>query len=134
MMPTGKKIMLVDDDVVTNMVNTRLINKHSNCIVESYALSMQALEYLKIKSRSASEDLPQIILLDINMPAMDGWEFLEEFQKLPSHFTDSCDVLILSSSVDRDDVAKSKTYSVVKDFLCKPLTLEAIRGFASPGS
>lgn len=128
-MLTGKNIMLIDDDEVNNMINTILIGKFCNANVQTYTRGSLALDWLK--SGSTPDDFPQILLLDVNMPAMDGWDFLEEFQKLPVSVTSSCQIFLLSSSVDHDDVARSKTYGMVKGFFSKPLTIEVINKLSS---
>lgn len=69
---------------------------------------------------SSHSKLPGVIFLDLNMPVMDGWDFLDEFRKLsvPS----KVDIYILSSSIDPADTTRAKQYAEVRDFLVKPLT------------
>lgn len=73
----------------------------------------------------AGEKLPDIILLDLNMPIMDGWEFLDEFTKIKT--TKKITIYIITSSVDPADVDKAKEYDNVNNYLVKPITLEALK-------
>ncbi|MCF4102535.1 response regulator [Gillisia sp. M10.2A] len=74
---------------------------------------------------TAKEQLPDIILLDLNMPIMDGWQFLDEFIQIP------CDteitIYIVSSSIDPADVIRAKTYDRVNNYIVKPITIERLK-------
>ena len=85
-----------------------------------------ALEFLK-KER----DAPELIFLDINMPSMTGWEFLEYFDKLDDIIKNHFKIYILSSSVDQRDKDKANTNSYIKGFISKPLTREIILSVAT---
>lgn len=122
-----KRILLLDDDPITNMINTKLITRDFDLDVTSYTNAQETLSYLQRLAESAPQNLPGVIFLDINMPIMDGWEFLEKLQKFPEDVLSKCKVFMLTSSIDLDDIAKSKTYNVVKNFISKPLTTEKIR-------
>lgn len=124
---TVKQILLVDDDSITNMINTKLITRDFDCRVTAYTNAQETLTYLRGLAEDTPDDMPEVIFLDVNMPVMDGWEFLEEFQRFPERSLDKCSVIMLTSSIDYDDIEKSKKYSVVKDFVSKPLTREKIR-------
>lgn len=125
---TGNKgIMLIDDDAVTNMLNTKIIKMNFNFDVRDYANAQVALEQLKQCCQSFPEKLPFIIFLDINMPIMDGWEFLEEFQKLPKEAREKSKVIMLTSSIDVEDIEKAKTFPVVSNFVSKPLTPQKLK-------
>lgn len=73
---------------------------------------------------SANEKLPDVILLDLNMPVLDGWQFLEEFTKI------RCEkkiiIYLVSSSVDPEDLLKAKSYELVSDYIVKPVTIEKL--------
>ena len=70
---------------------------------------------------------PDVVLLDINMPIMNGWEFLDEYTRLNIDPLNKCKVYIISSSVFSNDINKARSYPVVKDFVSKPLNVEKIK-------
>ncbi|MCK8522274.1 response regulator [Aquimarina sp. D1M17] len=74
---------------------------------------------------SNNEKLPDVILLDLNMPILDGWQFLDEFIKIPCE--KKIIIYIVSSSVDPQDILKAKTYELVSDYIVKPVTVEKLK-------
>ncbi|ESU26552.1 hypothetical protein FLJC2902T_25230 [Flavobacterium limnosediminis JC2902] len=75
-------------------------------------------------------DIPDIILLDIEMPQMDGWDFLSELFRIEEHFHKEATIYIASSSIAIEDKMKAKNYPCVKDFLSKPMNLEKLTAIA----
>ncbi|MEP7169121.1 MAG: response regulator [Bacteroidota bacterium] len=118
-------VLLIDDDPMSNMINERIIQiaKFSPGVT-SCLEGNEALEYLQKLIKTDLTKFPNIILLDIAMPEMDGWEFLEEFKKFPEFILNACKVCMLSSSIDQHDIDKSRSYKMVYDFISKPLTVE----------
>lgn len=113
-------IMLVDDDVMTNQFNKLIIKKlHPEAEIIDYGNAIDAIEHLK----DSSKLMPEIIFLDLNMPGMNGWDFMEEYQKLGL----SAEVLVLTSSQEEADKDKSKTYNKITGFERKPLSLERFK-------
>jgi CheY-like chemotaxis protein len=117
-------IMLVDDEPIFNFLNEEIIRfSNVSAQVSSFISPRQALEWLQ---QHDADQWPGVILLDINMPLMTGWEFLNEFENLPGALTGRCKVFILSSSTDPRDVVRSKSYKSVYQFYEKPLTPETL--------
>lgn len=116
-----KKTYIIDDDSIFVFVLKKLLEKHKDFgKVVDFKNGMEALETLLAKDA----ELPSIILLDLNMPLIDGWQFLEKLEDYPQK--DQLNVFILSSSIDVNDLDKSKKYSVVKDFVSKPVNHEKL--------
>lgn len=115
-------VFLVDDDPINNLINRRLLGKTGiSSRIEEFEGGQGALD--KINELDAKENL--IIFLDINMPVLNGWEFLDCYLRL---YPNRCDkIVILSSSIDFQDRQKADEYGIVSGFLEKPLTIEKIR-------
>jgi CheY-like chemotaxis protein len=118
-----KKINLtyiIDDDQIFVFVLKKIIDKIDNFkIVVDFKNGEDVLKILSNK-----ETVPDIILLDINMPIIDGWQFLERLEKFPNK--DQFKIYIMSSSIDTNDIEKAKTFSMVKDFISKPINNEKL--------
>lgn len=95
-------------------------------IITIYDSPRGAIDYLLLH-KTAMEHLPDIILLDIYMPEMDGWEFIQEFQKIRDQLTKNIEIHIISSSNHPKDLDRAKTFPEVKAYLQKPVTLEALQ-------
>jgi len=119
-------IMLIDDDPDDNFYHKRVIKKCDAAdTVITKQTGMDALEYLKSKNNS-NHIHPDLIFLDINMPGMNGWEFLEEYNKMDEQFQSRAIVVMLSTSDNPDDKMKAKLYNGISDFKSKPLTKEML--------
>lgn len=119
------KVLIIDDDPILIMVCTRLM-KITGFSEEVMAAreGKEAAEMLKNLIGQPAEALPAVILLDINMPVMNGWELLEEYLQIIDQFNAIIPVFMLSSTIDQADFDKAKSYHVVKGFYSKPLTKE----------
>lgn len=119
--------LLIDDDKFTSFYNEKIVNKHQHFgTVVSVTNGKAALEYLQ--SAIEGEALkPDIIFLDINMPAMNGWEFIEAYNNMfAPKFTANIKLVILTTSSSPDDFEKSKQYSIVNSYINKPLSLPVL--------
>jgi CheY-like chemotaxis protein len=122
-------ILLVDDHEAENYYNNFILSEAgvSNHIKTAFN-GVEALEYLKNSAENNQNDLypkPELILLDINMPRMNGFEFLEEYKKIDEDVKSSTTVIMLTSSSYDDDHIRAAQFKDVKEYLIKPLTIEA---------
>src|SRR6185436_6084296 len=115
-------VMLVDDNETDNFISKRIIEITDFADrVEVKNSGKSALDYLA-ENQNSPENLPNIIFLDINMPVVDGFVFLYEFEKFRELVRTKCKVIILSSSDTQRDIDKIVNNNYVIKFITKPLT------------
>jgi len=119
-------ILLIDDDEPTNFLH-ELIIREMGCTenIVTVQSGKKALEYLK-SQRNGKYPQPDLIFLDINMPAMNGWEFLEEYKKLHHSQKGKVVVVMLTTSLNPDDEERANSCEEIDDFKIKPLTQEML--------
>lgn len=114
-----KTIYIIDDDPIYQLVTEKLIQK-SNLFQKSvhFRNGYDALNYLK-----DSGSLPEVILLDIEMPQIDAWGFLEEVEPILESLGGTCEIHIVSSSIAAEDSMRAQSYPLVTSFMSKPIDL-----------
>ena len=119
-------IMLVDDNPDDNFFHERAIkeNNPADIVITKY-MAMDALEYLKIEKEGSP--YPDLIFLDINMPSMNGWEFLEQYDCLDKKLQSRAIIIMLTTSENPDDLLKAQGWACVSDYRSKPLTVEIMK-------
>jgi CheY-like chemotaxis protein len=124
-------ILLIDDDIATNFINKKIIQKAN--IIEHIQVALngrEAIDYLcnqgKFESIENKYPQPQLILLDINMPVMDGWEFIETYRNLDIANKENIVIVMLSSSFNPADKAKAESIPEISAFRQKPMSKEAL--------
>ncbi len=126
--PKVKLAVLIDDNDIDLFVQKRFIeiNRFAGQVI-TFRSPLEALDYLSKKN-----ELPEIIFLDLNMPVMDGFEFMERFVTLPEGVTQYCQVVILTSSSSSADRERALRFTAVIDFVSKPLgahSLEKVNSY-----
>lgn len=119
--------MLVDDNPHDNFFHERLIkkdNKADNII--SMESAQKALDYLKEAEHQGSKPRPNIIFLDVNMPGMKGWDFIDELIKLDIEYLEEIIVTMLTSTEDPEEKKKAEKFNFISGFKTKPLTSEIL--------
>lgn len=115
--------MLIDDDENDNFFHERAIKKANLDIsVIEKTTAMSALEYLK----SNNKTIPDLIFLDINMPCMNGWEFLDQYILLDKELKSQIVIVMLTTSCNPDDIEKAKSNNLISEYITKPLTHDMV--------
>ncbi len=126
-MATFSKVLLIDEDATNNLIfkklatSTKLTDNLVTCIS-----AMDALNYLNDCVKT-NDMLPEVVFLDLKMPVMSGWEFLDEYQKIKASFGAQVRIFILSTSNNPDDFKRAKTYPDVEEYLVKPLSIKILK-------
>jgi len=122
--PKFEKVMIIDDNIIDLYVSSRIITKNNfGKKVLQYTAAEEALKYLQENQNNIPE-LPKVIFVDIYMPVMSGFKFLEEYDKLSLTLKNHCKTYIISSTIDDDDIVKARTDTNVVSFQVKPITKE----------
>jgi CheY-like chemotaxis protein len=122
-----KKLIFIDDSPLDHYILKRILYKYSltydvNCTADGE----EVIHFLK-KHRRDEKTLPDVILLDLYMPDFDGWTFLEKLQKLHLRLAKPVKIYILSASINPNDINRAKCIPIVKEFVFKPITKDALQ-------
>lgn len=117
-------LLVIDDDDINIFIIKKIVEKTGyDAQMVAKTNGQLAIDYLT-ELKESGQAFPQLILIDINMPVLNGWEFLESYEKLG--IDHDIDMYMLSSSVYENDIEKAKTYKTVKGFISKPLSIERL--------
>jgi len=123
-----KKVMIIDDDDCCRFLTDKMIKKFDfSDEVVNCSTAMDGLNYLSANPF----DFPEIIFLDINMPVVDGFGFLDRFEKLNNVSKGHCAIIMLSSSVNKAEIERAHADKRVRLFLSKPLTLPDLKAISN---
>lgn len=122
-------VLIIDDNQIDLLINQRVVkNLMPEAEIKSCISAIDAIKHLEeLYNSQQINKLPDIILLDIRMPIMDGFEFLEKLQESPSIQVKVPQVLMVTSSIDPQDVQRSNEHPLVKGFIGKPLKINALQ-------
>ena len=131
MTATSLKACVIDDDNVYVFGIKKLLQlgNLANEVVEFYN-GFEAITYFR--SNTVDEELPDIIFLDINMPGMNGWEFLDEYASLP--LKKNIPIYMVSSSINAEDKTRALSFNSIKEYITKPITLAELKEIFSTQS
>ena len=118
-------ILLVDDDQVTNLLNKKIIKKVN--LAQNIEIALNGVEALAYLEEVRDQNVPDIIFLDINMPVMNGFEFLENYNKKFKEKHDTLVLMMLTTSVNTEEVERAKSFDAVAEFISKPLTVDKLK-------
>ena len=115
-------VLLIDDDDLNNLISTRYIKKYfANSNITACLNGKIAIDLITEKKATQPLFVYDYILLDLNMPVMNGWEFLESYTYLNMAGKEKCEVFLLTSSVHDEDLLRASNYPFIKDYIVKPL-------------
>lgn len=117
---------VIDDDAVYNFTVKRAFDTaHFTKRLLMFPNGQMALDYFETHAEE-TEKLPDLVLLDLNMPVLDGWQFLERFIALKPRLGKKIIIYIISSSIMEADMTRAKSFSEVSDYIVKPITTEKL--------
>lgn len=118
------QILCIDDDPITLMLCKKVIEKASFSaeVITAHNGEEALALFNELKNNINKAKKPQLIFLDLNMPVMGGWEFLDNFSTAQYEEFNSIGIIVLSSTINPEDLEKAKNYPAVVDFLSKPIS------------
>ncbi len=129
MITKNTRFIIVDDDPINNFITKKVITNISpHAEVITFTKPEEGLDYV-LSTFTKPNDGKAILLLDINMPTMTGWQFLERLAHEDALVGERLLIFILSSSIDSSDKEKAKVNPQIRDYIMKPLTAEGVLSF-----
>ena len=120
-------IGIIDDDTIYQFMLTRIINEHKLAeSIHSFLDGEKAIDYL-IDNKTKHDKIPDVLFLDVNMPIMDGWMFIEEYARIKTEITKKIMIFMLSSSVDPLDIERAGKISEISNYIIKPIKIEEVK-------
>jgi CheY-like chemotaxis protein len=118
-----KRFLIVDDDPINNLISKSMITHTlgADVHINDFTVPEEGLGFIESEPSHDPPDGKTTVLLDINMPSISGWEFLERFQTFNASTKEQYNIYILSSSIDPNDTLRAQTNPFVLDFIEKPL-------------
>lgn len=121
-----KSLTLIDDDEVFVFLTKKIIQQTNLVeLIRVFGNGLDAINFIK-ENLHDTDSLPEIILLDLSMPIMNGWQFLDEFVKINPRIGKTITICVCSSSISPDDIARAKAINEVSDFIIKPITKDKL--------
>ena len=121
-----KTLTLIDDDDVFVFLTKKIIQQTNLVdLIKVFGNGLDAINFLN-ENKDNVEELPEIILLDLSMPIMNGWQFLDEYVKLNPKIGKEITIYVCSSSISPDDIAQAKAINAVTDYIIKPITKDKL--------
>ena len=125
-MKTIAMLFIIDDDAAFRFLAEEIINDTNRVQdVKTFINGMQAIDYIRDRGHDPAV-LPEVILLDLNMPVMDGWGFLKAFQPLRQQLKKKIRISLVTSSIDPNDAMRARGCELVDEYIIKPVTPEKI--------
>lgn len=118
-------VYIIDDDPLSIFMSRYLLSLEPGIrVIKGFASAGEALAQLTTEGPAS---YPDVMLLDLNMPGMDGWEFLEAMTRFDAQLKDRCSLYILTSSLEVTDLSRSASYPIVSGLIQKPLSREDVQ-------
>lgn len=121
------RLLFIDDDEINNFILQELFADEEDLTLTFFSDSPAAYDYLRTTAEEKPEELPDIIFMDIKMPILDGFEFLDRLQDDGFLNDKPVDIFLLSSTLDSRDVKRAASYARIKELVTKPLTVDKFR-------
>lgn len=120
-------VLVIDDDPINNFIFNKITRKVAPNASVAFCLNgEEAIDHLLTIIRENDKPFPDLIFLDLAMPVMNGWEFLEEYQRLDLENIVAAKIYITTSSIFEQDIERALNYAIVKDFISKPISLDRL--------